>query len=320
MFTVSPDHLPFDIECETIEQLREACTVCTELAPTIDCTAAPSEIKIPDWALLDAQCTANDPVAICKNGVNYYSPDEALKLLLPNLTTVELDQSEVYRIQMAAICTAALGWYNGNAISEEYKTPALKDVLELRKKYWTALDEIKSLKEANNTFARDAIKSDEASPLEELASHIEFTDSQAAHREVEELRSRVLKLTKEYAELHEGSQHAIQICAELQKLAEAHGWVYTPSGFSPVGQIRDWLDTFVKVSNEQTKLNQLNIEANTTVDHLRHQLNGAQARINGLVAAEAGARADQITIEQAYEKLEKKYKSAQRKIARLTGR
>lgn len=48
----------------------------------------------------------------------------------------QLDDIEQYRMQMAAISTAALGyWKAGDPIKDEYVTVALKDVAELYKKY-----------------------------------------------------------------------------------------------------------------------------------------------------------------------------------------
>jgi hypothetical protein len=47
-----------------------------------------------------------------------------------------LQDSEQYRMQMAAICTAAIGyWTEYDSISPEYDTLALRDVAKLYKKY-----------------------------------------------------------------------------------------------------------------------------------------------------------------------------------------
>jgi hypothetical protein len=47
-----------------------------------------------------------------------------------------LEDSEQYRMQMAAICTAALGyWSESEGIKPEYDTPALRDVAKLYAKY-----------------------------------------------------------------------------------------------------------------------------------------------------------------------------------------
>ena len=47
-----------------------------------------------------------------------------------------LENIEQYRMQMAAICTAALGyWTEGDGILPDYDTPALRDVARLYAKY-----------------------------------------------------------------------------------------------------------------------------------------------------------------------------------------
>lgn len=49
---------------------------------------------------------------------------------------VELDRIEQYRLQMAAIMTAALGyWKEGDSIHPDYDTMALRDVARLYAKY-----------------------------------------------------------------------------------------------------------------------------------------------------------------------------------------
>ena len=48
----------------------------------------------------------------------------------------ELPESEQYRMQMAAICTAAIGyWKEGDNIHPDYNTLALRDVAKLYAKY-----------------------------------------------------------------------------------------------------------------------------------------------------------------------------------------
>lgn len=52
------------------------------------------------------------------------------------LTQEDLDASELYRLQMAGICTAAIGyWKIDDSIHPEYKTQALTDVANLYSKY-----------------------------------------------------------------------------------------------------------------------------------------------------------------------------------------
>lgn len=49
---------------------------------------------------------------------------------------IKLDEVEQYRIQMAGISTAALGyWKEGDSIHPDYDTPALRDVTKLYAKY-----------------------------------------------------------------------------------------------------------------------------------------------------------------------------------------
>ena len=54
----------------------------------------------------------------------------------PEQKPVALDQIEQYRWQMAAISTAAMGyWKKGDGILPDYDTPALRDVADLYAKY-----------------------------------------------------------------------------------------------------------------------------------------------------------------------------------------
>ena len=54
----------------------------------------------------------------------------------PEQKPVALDQIEQYRLQMAAISTAAMGyWKKGDGILPDYDTPALRDVADLYAKY-----------------------------------------------------------------------------------------------------------------------------------------------------------------------------------------
>lgn len=54
----------------------------------------------------------------------------------PRQPQVELDRIEQYRLQMAAIMTAALGyWKEGDSIHPDYDTVALRDVAKLYAKY-----------------------------------------------------------------------------------------------------------------------------------------------------------------------------------------
>ena len=49
---------------------------------------------------------------------------------------VDLQDIEQYRMQMAGICTAALGyWKEGDSVHPDYDTPALREVAELYAKY-----------------------------------------------------------------------------------------------------------------------------------------------------------------------------------------
>jgi hypothetical protein len=49
---------------------------------------------------------------------------------------IVLQDSEQYRLQMAAISTASFGYWNeGDSINHEYDTPALHDVAALYAKY-----------------------------------------------------------------------------------------------------------------------------------------------------------------------------------------
>ena len=52
------------------------------------------------------------------------------------LRSEALQDSEQYRMQMAAICTAAIGyWTEYDSISPDYDTVALRDVAKLYAKY-----------------------------------------------------------------------------------------------------------------------------------------------------------------------------------------
>jgi len=56
----------------------------------------------------------------------------------PEQEAVKLDEVEQYRIQMAGISTAAIGyWREGDPIHPDYDTPALRDVAKLYAKYET---------------------------------------------------------------------------------------------------------------------------------------------------------------------------------------
>jgi hypothetical protein len=67
--------------------------------------------------------------------------DEALKLeqalaAQPAVQEPVLHEIEQYRMQMAGISTAALGyWKEGDSIHPDYDTPALRDVAKLYAKY-----------------------------------------------------------------------------------------------------------------------------------------------------------------------------------------
>ena len=54
----------------------------------------------------------------------------------PSAEPVDLQDIEQYRMQMAGICTAALGyWKDGDSVHPDYDTPALREVAELYAKY-----------------------------------------------------------------------------------------------------------------------------------------------------------------------------------------
>ena len=62
---------------------------------------------------------------------------EALAALVPSaIGEPKLDDIEQYRMQIAGICTAALGyWKEGDSVHPDYDTPALRDVAKLYAKY-----------------------------------------------------------------------------------------------------------------------------------------------------------------------------------------
>lgn len=66
----------------------------------------------------------------------------------PAAEVQELERSERYQIQMAAISTASLGyWKEGDAISPEYDTVALRDVAKLYGRYEAARADVAELVE-----------------------------------------------------------------------------------------------------------------------------------------------------------------------------
>jgi hypothetical protein len=61
----------------------------------------------------------------------------------------ELERNEQYQMQMTAITTASLGyWKEGDAISPEYDTVALRDVAKLYGRYEAARADVRELVEA----------------------------------------------------------------------------------------------------------------------------------------------------------------------------
>ena len=79
-----------------------------------------------------------------KTNIFYYKSDlcsaneAAIKLLTDEvaLAGTPLEEREQYRMQMAGICTAALGyWTEEEEIHPDYDTIALRDVARLYKKY-----------------------------------------------------------------------------------------------------------------------------------------------------------------------------------------
>jgi hypothetical protein len=72
-----------------------------------------------------------------------------LYLAPPTADVQELERSERYQMQMTAISTASLGyWKEGDAISPEYDTVALRDVAKMYGRYEAARADVQELVEA----------------------------------------------------------------------------------------------------------------------------------------------------------------------------
>jgi hypothetical protein len=73
----------------------------------------------------------------------------AALLARPEATSASLDDIEQYRLQMAGICTAAIGyWKEGDSIHPDYDTIALRDVAKLYAKYAALFEERQAAIEA----------------------------------------------------------------------------------------------------------------------------------------------------------------------------
>jgi hypothetical protein len=71
-----------------------------------------------------------------KNGIPLYALDLEEQLAKPEQEPVALQSIEQYRMQMAAICTAAIGyWKESDSIHPDYDSLALRDVAKLYAKY-----------------------------------------------------------------------------------------------------------------------------------------------------------------------------------------
>ena len=72
--------------------------------------------------------------------ISYYVSSQQLEMadeaVAETLEEVDLESIEQYRLQMAAISTAAIGyWHEGHPIHADYDTPALRDVAKLYARY-----------------------------------------------------------------------------------------------------------------------------------------------------------------------------------------
>lgn len=220
----------------------------------------------------------------CDTLRHYYSLRAALEVLLPHLIGDELERSELYRLRMFAISSAALGWHKKDSVHLEYVTSALDDVhklyqnyLEVRKERDEARESAEALREANCTFASQAIH-----PNEELPN-----PSEVAYK-------------------------------EIVALAQRHGYQGSgDDGNQLVCQLSDWLDTFVKVTNNcntlNTRLNETQAAFNGVCNEKLRLEKGEAAALAYLTDLE---RADE-TLRKNHGKLFKKWKSAKIHIEQL---
>jgi len=85
-------------------------------------------------------CNSDDYVPISSDGRSVFIDGVGMVPLAfehkPSAEPVDLQDIEQYRMQMAGICTAALGyWKDGDSVHPDYDTPALREVAELYAKY-----------------------------------------------------------------------------------------------------------------------------------------------------------------------------------------
>jgi hypothetical protein len=113
-----------------------------------------SRLVIGEYAEVDAKAEAKRIGGTCEAFPLYTAPLPVDEPVLQNI--------EQYRLQMAGISAAALGyWKEGDSIHPDYDTPALREVAELYAKYielykaqppreWVGLTESETIAAANN--------------------------------------------------------------------------------------------------------------------------------------------------------------------------
>jgi hypothetical protein len=162
-----------------------------------------------------------------------------------------LEASELYRMRMAGISSASLGYLKDHeTVIESYKTPALDDVCELYDAYMqtaSALTEARQLN-AQLQVQVDGFKSASLSgkAVDNLADAYEQQAAASADR----------LLAEAQAEL-----------GAIRSLAVKHGWSPSASGTgSLVSTLTDWLDKFAKlgVLYETQKSNLADLMARNT--------------------------------------------------------
>lgn len=338
MFNLSPDHLPFDIECNTVEELKLAIEAVLEISPVegpdefsgepinlSDLIVKVSPTETPfcrsatphnvDQAMQDAVIYGtgmyystspnvdiasslgsgasvadphlgpwpinggvepDQPMPSHSHGVTDYGhecnrPGQTIDAAM--LTPEGLRQhSELYRMQMAAISTAALGYHKaGDTIHADFDTPELHDVQALYKKYTVAYELLRRLGfDYQPTSSGGAWAPPPAQPI-----NAEFPADWTA----------------------------------LMELMTKHEW--KPEHGPIVDVLSEWLDKFVQYAANFNEMEQKRYQAEHEVKVLKaklqeaegsnniaaqqiHNLNDALQKTRGLIAQQQSVKSEEV--------------------------
>lgn len=289
-----PDHIP------PIPPIPPIPTIVASTIPT-PCAPAPSANWPPEGVYKLSTCPPDSEFYATHEqsfaqGRRYFSLDAALTTLLPDLSGEELAKCDLYEHRMLALSEAAAGALRStHALNGDMLFPQLTEVMGLYDHYSLAVRErddtrdyvehvksqlqerihvasaqrrviqdlqercrkcemeITDLRAANVSFATQAID-----PTEALANQIAETDGKTAFHD------------QKHASLSTAYNDLSTAYKEVVALAQRHG--YQGSGDDTTGliaQLSDWLDAFVKVTNESNQLKQFANEKSVEVNQWR---------------------------------------------------